>query len=93
MPLLSISDLHVSFRTSGEAIEAVRGVSLEVGRGESVALVGESGSGKSVTALSVLRLLPHPQAWHPGGRIEFDGESLLDAPPTAMRSLRGDAYR
>ena len=89
MPLLSISDLHVSFRTSGEAIEAVRGVSLEVGRGESVALVGESGSGKSVTALSVLRLLPHPQAWHPGGRIEFDGESLLDAPPTAMRSLRG----
>ena len=89
MPLLSISDLHVSFRTSGEAIEAVRGVSLEVGRAESVALVGESGSGKSVTALSVLRLLPHPQAWHPGGRIEFDGESLLDAPPTAMRSLRG----
>ena len=88
-PLLSISDLHVSFRTSGEAVEAVRGVSLEVGRGESVALVGESGSGKSVTALSVLRLLPYPQAWHPGGRIEFDGESLLDAPATAMRSLRG----
>ena len=89
MPHLSISDLHVSFRTSGEAVEAVRGVSLEVGRGESVALVGESGSGKSVTALSVLRLLPYPQAWHPGGRIEFEGESLLDAPPAAMRSLRG----
>ena len=88
-PLLSISDLHVHFRTSGEAVEAVRGVSLEVGRGESVALVGESGSGKSVTALSVLRLLPYPQAWHPGGRIEFDGEALLDAPPAAMRSLRG----
>ena len=88
-PLLSVSDLHVSFRTSGEAVEAVRGVSLDVDRGESVALVGESGSGKSVTALSVLRLLPYPQAWHPGGRIEFDGESLLDATPAAMRSLRG----
>ena len=87
--LLDITDLHVSFRTSGEAIEAVRGVSLEVDKGESVALVGESGSGKSVTALSVLRLLPHPQAWHPAGRIEFDGESLLDASPAAMRSLRG----
>ena len=87
--LLSITDLHVRFRTSGEPVEAVRGVSLEVGRGESVALVGESGSGKSVTALSVLRLLPYPQAWHPAGHIEFDGESLLDAAPAAMRSLRG----
>ena len=88
-PLLSIADLHVQFRTSGEPVEAVRGISLEVDRGESVALVGESGSGKSVTALSVLRLLPYPQAWHPGGRIEFDGESLLDAPTAALRSLRG----
>ena len=88
-PLLSIAGLEVSFRSGGEAVEAVRGVSLEVGRGESVALVGESGSGKSVTALSVLRLLPYPQAWHPAGRIEFDGESLLEAPPAAMRSLRG----
>ena len=87
--LLSIADLHVSFRTSGETVEAVRSASLEVGKGESVALVGESGSGKSVTALSVLRLLPYPQAWHPAGRIEFDGESLLEAPPAAMRSLRG----
>ncbi len=88
-PLLSIADLEVSFRTGGEAVEAVRGVSLEVGRGDSVALVGESGSGKSVTALSVLRLLPYPQAWHPAGSIEFDGESLLDAAPATMRSLRG----
>ena len=88
-PLLGITDLEVSFRTSGEAVNAVRGVSLGVDRGESVALVGESGSGKSVTALSVLRLLPYPQAWHPAGHIEFDGESLLDAPPATMRSLRG----
>ena len=88
-PLLSIADLEVRFRAGGEVVEAVRGVSLEVGRGESVALVGESGSGKSVTALSVLRLLPYPQAWHPAGSIGFDGESLLDAAPAAMRSLRG----
>ena len=88
-PLLSITGLEVSFRTAGEAVEAVRGVSLEVGRGEAVALVGESGSGKSVTALSVLRLLPFPQAWHPAGRIEFEGGSLLDAAPAAMRSIRG----
>ena len=87
--LLTIEDLHVSFRGSGEDIEAVRGVSLAVDQGESVALVGESGSGKSVTALSVPRLLPYPQAWHPGGRIEFDGEALLDAPSATMRSLRG----
>ena len=87
--LLSITDLQVGFRGGDQPVEAVRGVSLEVGRGESVALVGESGSGKSVTALSVLRLLPYPQAWHPGGRIEFDGESLLDAPSAKMRSLRG----
>ena len=87
--LLTIEDLHVSFRGSGEEVRAVRGASLAVDRGESVALVGESGSGKSVTALSVLRLLPYPQAWHPAGRIEFDRESLLDAPPAAMRSLRG----
>ena len=88
-PLLSISDLSVSFRTGGEDVEAVRGVSLEVDRGESVALVGESGSGKSVTALSILRLLPCPQARHPAGYIEFDGESLLEAMPATMRSLRG----
>ena len=87
--LLTIEDLHVSFRGSGEEVAAVRGVSLAVDRGESVALVGESGSGKSVTALSVLRLLPYPQAWHPAGRITFDGESLLDASPAALRSLRG----
>ena len=87
--LLAITDLHVSFGRGADAVEAVRGVSLAVDRGESVAIVGESGSGKSVTALSVLRLLPYPRAWHPGGRIEFDGEALLDASPGAMRSLRG----
>lgn len=91
-PLLSIEDLRVHFRASGDGapdIEAVRGASLTIDRGESVALVGESGSGKSVTALSIPRLLPYPQAWHPGGRIEFDGHSLLDAPHALLRSLRG----
>jgi len=89
-PLLSVRDLHVSFgRGSGE-VRAVRGASFDVGEAETVALVGESGSGKSVTALSTMRLLPYPQAWHPGGTIRFRGEDVLAASHERMRALRGD---
>ena len=66
-PLLEVDNLAVTFRVEGRDLEAVRGASLTVDRGETVALVGESGSGKSVTALSVLQLLPYPRASHPYG--------------------------
>ncbi len=89
-PLLSIDDLAVSFGRGGGAIEAVRGVSFTVGKGETVALVGESGSGKSVTALSVMRLLPYPMAWHPSGTIRFGDQSVLTLPEPQMRALRGN---
>lgn len=90
MSLLAIRDLAVSFTVEGREIKAVDGADLTVDKGETVALVGESGSGKSVTALSVLKLLPYPTASHPRGEIVFDGESLLDAPEPRMRVVRGN---
>ena len=88
--LLDIQDLSVDFRTEGAAVHAVKGLSLSIDRGETVALVGESGSGKSVTALSVLQLLPYPTASHPGGSIRLDGQELLGAPASTMRTVRGN---
>ena len=89
-PLLVIEDLAVNFASGGGVVEAVRGASLEAHRGETLALVGESGSGKSVTAHSVLRLLPYPEAWHPQGKIFYDGQSVLDLPLDEMRHIRGN---
>ncbi len=89
-PLLSFRDLRVSFGRGEREVRAVRGVSFDIGEAETVALVGESGSGKSVTALSAMRLLPYPHAWHPGGSIAFRGEEILTAPAGRMRALRGD---
>ena len=89
-PLLEIEDLHVSFGRGPRETKAVRGASLAIKRGETVALVGESGSGKSVTALSVMRLLPYPLAWHPKGVIRFKGEEISSAPESRVRALRGD---
>ncbi|SDG77836.1 ABC transporter ATP-binding protein [Roseospirillum parvum] len=88
-PLLEIDDLSVTFGQGEGAVDAVRGVSLAIRRGETLALVGESGSGKSVTALSVLRLLPYPPARHPGGAIRLQGEDLLTAPEARLRQVRG----
>ena len=89
-PLLTIRDLSVSFDAPGGEVRAVRGVSLDVGRGETVGLVGESGSGKSVTALSILQLLPYPTARHPSGSIVFQGRELLGAGEAALQQVRGN---
>ena len=88
--LLEIQDLSVDFRTEGGTVHAVKGLSMPIDRGETVALVGESGSGKSVTALSVLQLLPYPTASHPGGSIRLDGQELLGSPASTMRTVRGN---
>ncbi len=87
--LLDIHDLYVSFGRDKKEVKAVRGASLHIDEGETVSLVGESGSGKSVTALSVMRLLPYPFAWHPGGSIQFEGQDLLQADERALRAVRG----
>jgi microcin C transport system ATP-binding protein len=90
-PLLTVRDLSVSFDIGRTRIEAVRGVSFEIARGETVALVGESGSGKSVTALSILQLLPYPTAKHgPGSSIVFEGHELVGAKPRLLRAVRGN---
>ncbi len=89
-PLLAVRDLSVSFAVEGGEVEAVRGVSFEIERGESMGLVGESGSGKSVTALSIMQLLPYPTARHPSGSILFQGRELVGAPESAMQRVRGD---
>ena len=89
-PLLAVRDLAVSFGRGAREVKALRGISFDVHRGETVALVGESGSGKSVTALSIMRLLPVPGAWHPAGRIRFLDRDVLGASQESMRSLRGD---
>lgn len=89
-PLIEIDDLSVSFRQGEEITHAVKHVSLNIGEGETVALVGESGSGKSVTALSILKLLPYPQASHPNGAIRFRGQDLMSSDDAALRSVRGN---
>ena len=89
MSLLQIHNLAVSFTMEDGVVEAVRGVDLSIDRGETVALVGESGSGKSVTALSVLQLLPYPRAFHPHGSILFDGSEMIDVPNDRIHEIRG----
>jgi peptide/nickel transport system ATP-binding protein len=87
--LLEVEDLHVHFLTSRGIVRAVEGLSFQVGRGEVLAIVGESGSGKSVSALSIMRLLPRLTGRVPQGRIRFDGQDLLDLDDEAMREIRG----
>jgi microcin C transport system ATP-binding protein len=90
MSLLDIKNLGVRFNLEDGPIEAVRGIDLHINKGETVAVVGESGSGKSVTALSVLQLLPYPRAEHPHGSISFDGEDLLKISEQRLRGIRGN---
>lgn len=89
-PLLSVQNLSVAFTQGGKETLAVDRVSFDINKGEALALVGESGSGKSVSALSVLKLLPYPAASHPSGKILFRGEDLLPADEPALRKVRGN---
>ncbi|MBD8891839.1 ABC transporter ATP-binding protein [Roseibium litorale] len=89
-PLLNVQNLSVAFSQGERTSLAVDGISFTINKGETVALVGESGSGKSVSALSVLKLLPYPAASHPSGRILFKGEDLLSASEPALRKVRGN---
>jgi microcin C transport system ATP-binding protein len=89
-PLLEVKDLSVAFSQGERTTTAVDKLSFSIGRGETLALVGESGSGKSVSALSILKLLPYPSASHPSGSITFKGEELLDADERDLRRVRGN---
>jgi peptide/nickel transport system ATP-binding protein len=89
--VIRVEDLRVHFHTAEGVVRAVNGVSLEVRRGETLAVVGESGSGKSVTALSILRLLPEPPARIESGQIRLGGRDLLTLTEAEMRRVRGNA--
>lgn len=88
--LLSVRDLSVAFHQGGKASVAVDRISFDIKRGEVVALVGESGSGKSVSANSILKLLPYPAASHPSGEILFNGQDLMKASDAELRQVRGN---
>lgn len=88
-PILKVKDLHVSFTMRDEDFNAVRGVSFEVNQGETLGIVGESGSGKSVTARSIMRLLPSPPSYMKEGIIEFQGENLNLKTEKEMEGIRG----
>ncbi len=89
MSLLKVENLAVSFRTAGRVIEAVKSVSFHIEEGETFALVGESGAGKSVTALSIMRLLPEKHVFYPSGSIVYSGKDLMKAPEEVMQHIRG----
>ena len=88
--LLEVKDLSVAFRQEGRETLAVDHVSFGIAKGETLALVGESGSGKSVSALSILKLLPYPAASHPSGEVWFKGRNLIDQDETDLREVRGN---
>ena len=93
-PVLQVEDLSVSFRqrTKGQEVisNVVKQVSFDLYAGETLALVGESGSGKSLTALSILQLLPYPQAFHPSGSVRYQGTELVNADPDTLQRIRGN---
>ena len=88
--LLDVKDLSVAFKQGDKEILAVDRISFDIAKGETVAIVGESGSGKSVTALSVMKLLPYPAARHPSGSVHFKGQELLHLPEHEIRRVRGN---
>ena len=89
-PLLSVRHLSTEFRTERGTVKAVDDVSFDLAAGETLAIVGESGSGKSVTAMSLLRLIPNPPGRITSGEVVFDGKDLLKLDDAAIRAIRGD---
>ena len=89
-PILEIKDLSVAFEVDEGEVQALDGVNLEVSQGQTLGVVGESGCGKSVTALSVMRLLPKPMGKILSGNISFMGKDLLKLSPDGMREVRGN---
>src|SRR6202167_6644935 len=89
MPLLNVENLSTSFHTRNGVVRAVQDVSFQLERGETLGIVGESGSGKSVTAYSIMGLLPQPPARIEGGQAIFDGVDLLFIPRPRLNDLRG----
>ena len=87
--ILEVKDLHVSFETYGADVQAVRGVNFNLYKGETLAIVGESGSGKSVTAQSIMRLIPMPPGKITGGQILFDGKDIVSKTEKEMENIRG----
>ncbi|WP_213875868.1 ABC transporter ATP-binding protein [Pseudomonas sp. dw_358] len=88
--LIEVRDLAVEFVNGEQCVRAVEGINFDIHRGETLALVGESGSGKSVTAHSILRLLPYPVACHPSGTIKYAGRDLLSLSEKQLRHIRGN---
>ncbi len=89
-PLLRVRELSTRFMLPSGPVDAVKRISFDIDKGETLALVGESGSGKSVTALSIVQLLPYPLARHPEGSIRFKGQELVGASKELLRDVRGD---
>ena len=87
--LLEVQDLKTYFKVKAGRVRAVDGVSFAIKPGERLAVVGESGCGKSVTALSIMRLIPQPPGEYAGGSVLFEDRDLLDLPESAMRKIRG----
>jgi microcin C transport system ATP-binding protein len=90
MSLVDVKDLSVTFKVEGGDVAAVRNISFTIEPGETLAIVGESGSGKSVTALSIMQLLPYPKASHPSGSIRLEGKELIGADEATLSKVRGD---
>src|SRR5215213_8213445 len=89
-PLLSVKGLSTEFRTERGIVKAVADVSFDLAAGETLAIVGESGSGKSVTAMSILRLIPDPPGRISAGEVMFDGRDLLKLSDAEIRAIRGN---
>ena len=89
-PLLSVEGLSVSFNTEQGRVRVVDDVSFSISSGETLGLVGESGCGKSVTAQTIMRLLPSPPSFVESGSIVFEGQDLVSLPENRMRKVRGD---